>query len=101
MSATGRYTGFPFSELPLYLVRFVFKTSSTDLGSLPDVPGVEASGADFGVADFSDFSAAAFAFFAEVEIFGVTVMSSSDKLFELEEMPFLAIIIFLSCLNRL
>ena len=63
MSATGRYTGFPFSELPLYLVRFVFKTSSTDLGSLPDVPGVEASGADFGVADFTDFSAAAIALF--------------------------------------
>ena len=95
MSATGKYTGFPFSELPLYLVRFVFKTSSTDLGSLPDVPGVEASGADFGVADFTVFSDA-FAFFAEVEILGVTVMSSSDKLLELEEMPFFAIIIFLS-----
>ena len=93
MSATGKYTGFPFSELPLNLVKFEFKTSRIDLGSLPEVV---ASGADFGVADFSDFSAAAFAFFAEVEIFGVTVMSSSDKLFELEEMPFFAIIIFLS-----
>ena len=77
--------------MPLYLVRFEFKTSRIDLGSLPDVV---ASSADFGVADFSDFSAAAFAFFAEVEIFGVTVMSSSDRLFELE-IPFFAVIMFL------
>ena len=96
MSATGKYTGFPFSELPLYLVRFVFKTSSTDLGSLPDVPGVVDSGACFDFTDFSDFSAAAFSFFTEVEIFGVTVMSSSDKLLELEDIPFFSIFIFLS-----
>ena len=85
MSATGRYTGFPFSELPLYLVRFVFKTSSTDLGSLFAV--ADSNTVDFGFADFTVFSeeGAVFAFFTEeVEIFGVTVMSSSDKLFELD-----------------
>ena len=69
-----------------------------DLGSLPDVPGVVDSGACFDFTDFSDFSAAAFSLFTEVEIFGVTVISSRDRLFELEDIPFFAIIYsFLLC----
>ena len=68
MSATGKYTGFPFSGLPLNLVKFEFKTSRIDLGSLPDVADADSGASDF---DFADF---------EYDAEEVTMLFSEDAL---------------------